>query len=102
MSATCVWLSVVETQEILDISQPAVLYRINKGLVDSRKADNPGRAGKKYEIALDSLPQDAQARYWAQVRAQQEALNPGKAARAFQKAQAQAEAAEAQTVEANE
>ena len=102
MSATCVWLSVVETQEILDISQPAVLYRINKGLVDSRKADNPGRAGKKYEIALDSLPQDAQDRYWAQVRAQQEALNPGKAARAFQKAQAQAEAAEAQTVEANE
>ncbi|MBQ7567246.1 DDE-type integrase/transposase/recombinase [bacterium] len=104
MSPSCVWLSVADVQKLLDISQPAVLYRINKGLVRSQVAINPGRAGKKYEIALESLPADAQERYWKQLRAQQEALNQrnGKAARAAKRAQAQADAEDAQLVTAND
>lgn len=94
------WLSVSEVTVLLGVSQPAVQRMIKIGRYAARKVP-ACRSGFKYEVALESLPQEAQDRYWAQVRAQQSAPK-GKAARAAQKAQAKANAEVAQIAEAND
>ncbi|MDO5296915.1 MAG: hypothetical protein Q4F00_09840, partial [bacterium] len=73
-----VWLSIKDTLPLLEISRQAFNKALLSGKYTSQRVNSPNGGRPVWEIALDSLPQEAQDRYWAQVRAQQEALNPGK------------------------
>ena len=82
--------------ELLNVSSVTVWNRIKSEKYQSRKVPNASRGGFKYEIALDSLPKEAQERYWENVRLDQDVENakpkrgrPSKAA--IRKAEAEAE-----------
>ncbi|MBQ7502563.1 hypothetical protein IJT93_07600, partial [bacterium] len=101
------WISVNAACEALNCYPNAVLYQIKKNTYFSRQVPNPngGRGGFKYEIALESLPQEAQQRYWQQVRiAQEQAVNQpkrGRPSKAVKQAQEAAKAAKQAEIQAN-
>lgn len=70
MTDTEVWLTVKEVAGLIGLTPRAIQIAVNK----SRYIEEPGRGytGKSYRIALSSLPADAQARYWAARKAQEE------------------------------
>ncbi|MGM9998619.1 MAG: hypothetical protein ACI38Q_04405, partial [Candidatus Bruticola sp.] len=72
-----VWLEVKTAADLMGVHPNTVLNRANKDLA-SRQIPSRGKSGFKYEIALDSLPKEAQERYWENVRLAQavEAAKP--------------------------
>ncbi|MDO5297557.1 MAG: hypothetical protein Q4F00_13185, partial [bacterium] len=65
-------ITVEIAQSCTGLSRATIQKHIRKGDYKSRLENQPNGGAKRF-IALDSLPQEAQDRYWAQVRAQQEA-----------------------------
>ncbi|WP_225868901.1 Mu transposase C-terminal domain-containing protein [Caldithrix abyssi] len=55
-------MSVNESANLLGITKRAIQKKIKDGQFVTREVT--GRGGKRYEIALSSLPVEAQARYW--------------------------------------
>ncbi len=60
------WLTVTQVAHLLDLNVRSVRYRALKGLYIYQYVDGhgEGRGGKKIEILLSSLPNDAIARYY--------------------------------------
>ena len=79
--------------ELLGISQPALSRKIKCGKVEAQQSPNPHGGRPVWQIDLSSLPQDAQDRYWAQQRAQQDATRQrvGRYRQAGKAAEAEAE-----------
>ncbi|MGM9997888.1 MAG: hypothetical protein ACI38Q_00570, partial [Candidatus Bruticola sp.] len=74
-----VWLSAQETADFIGCHVTNISYKIKHGSLTFRKtSSNHGGTGFKYEIALESLPKEAQERYWENVRLAQavEAAKP--------------------------
>ncbi|MBQ7501934.1 hypothetical protein IJT93_04345, partial [bacterium] len=100
------WLTTNNVCNLLNRNNSTIQRRIVAGAFKVRQVPNPngGRGGFKYEIALESLPQDAQQRYWQQVRIEQEAAaskqskrgRPSKAEKQAQEAAKAAKQAEIQ------
>ena len=68
------YLDVIKTSEVLGIALNNVRKAIRHGRFVSRKVSmNNGSKRFKYEIELESLPIEAQQRYWQQRAAEQEA-----------------------------
>lgn len=102
-----IYLSSSEARTCLNISRQALEYGIHKSKYQSRQVPNPngGKSGFKYEIALESLPIEAQKRYWQQVQiaAEVAAAKPkrGRPTKAAQAIKAKAEAEEQAEIQAN-
>ena len=56
-----VYITVDETAELTGLKENSVFYNIKRGKYET--VTIPGRGGKQYLIALDSLPKEAQERY---------------------------------------
>ena len=61
------WLSVRETAQILHIGERAVRTAAQQNRYLHRYVNGKGRGGKQLRIALESLPEGAQARYRGEV-----------------------------------
>ena len=97
------WITSIDAQSLLGISRQAIDKRCNSGKLQSRISTVSGHVVK--EIALESLPAEAQARYWEQVRIAEQvaaAKRGGRPSKAQQKAKAEAEARAAAEVQANQ
>jgi len=57
------WLPVSQVAELLDKTQRAVRFNVSKNQYEHRYVNGVGRGGKQLQIALESLPEEAQARY---------------------------------------
>lgn len=57
------WLNVKQVSKLLKISERAVRKRLFKGTYQYRYVQGRSHGGKKIEILLSSLPEEAQARY---------------------------------------
>lgn len=99
-----VWLDSKSVQNLLSISRQAVDKQCASGKLQSRKAiDVNGHVIK--EIALGSLPKEAQDRYWEQQRIAAEVAakkRGGRPSKVQKEAQARAEAQKAAEAAANE
>ncbi|MBQ7503140.1 hypothetical protein IJT93_10630, partial [bacterium] len=100
------WIDVSTASNCIGIARQVLMRKLPK--LTSRQVPNPngGRGGFKYEIALESLPQDAQQRYWQQVRIEQEAAaskqsKRGRPSKAEKQAQEAAKAAKQAEIQAN-
>lgn len=93
-------ISTAEAAELLGVSVRRVQLDAKSGKYVAQRSSSGARA--KYEIALDSLPREAQERYWENIRLAQavEAAKP-KRGRPSKAAIRKAEA-EAEEVKANE
>ena len=67
------WLSVRETSELLEITERAVQKAAKKQKYDSQYVQDGNRGGieggQKLQIALESLPEEAQKKYWDRLDA---------------------------------
>lgn len=57
------WLKVKEVAELLGVTDSAIKKAVKKNKYEHRHVDGIGRGGKQLEIALESLPQEAQNKY---------------------------------------
>lgn len=95
-----VYLSVGAVAELLSTTAQAVRYNVRSGTFTGKSS--PGKRGRPaWEISLDSLPADAQARYWEQVRIAEQVARAKRGGRPS-KAQKAAQAQAAAEVKANE
>lgn len=58
------WLSIAQAAKILKLTERAVRYNALRGCYEFQYVNGCGRGGKKLEILLSSLPEDAIARYY--------------------------------------
>lgn len=58
-----VWLDVKRIAQLMKLSERAIRFKIEKKELTFRYINACGRGGKKIEILLSSLPEEAQARY---------------------------------------
>lgn len=58
------WLSIAQAAKILNLNERSMRYRVLKGYYTYQYVNGCGRGGKKLEILLSSLPEDAIARYY--------------------------------------
>lgn len=61
------WLTVKEVAQILHIGERAVRIAVQQNRYQHRYVNGKGRGGKQLRIALESLPEKAQARYRGEV-----------------------------------
>ena len=57
------WLSVKEAAQVLRVGERMVQLVAQQNRYQSRYVKGKGRGGKQLRIALESLPEEAQARY---------------------------------------
>ena len=57
------WLKVKEVAELLGVTDSAIKKAVKKNKYEYRPVKGKGRGGKQIEIALESLPQEAQNKY---------------------------------------
>lgn len=57
------WLKVKEVAELLGVTDSAIKKAVKKNKYEYRHVDGIGQGGKQIEIALESLPQEAQNKY---------------------------------------
>ena len=57
------WLKVKEVAKILNLTDSAIKKAIKKNKYEYRHVEGIGRGGVRIEIALESLPQEAQDKY---------------------------------------
>ena len=57
------WLKVREVAELLEVTDSAIKKAVKKNKYKYRHVDGIGQGGKQIEIALESLPQEAQNKY---------------------------------------
>lgn len=57
------WLKVKEVAELLGVTDSAIKKAVKKNKYEYRHVDGIGQGGKQLEIALESLPQEAQNKY---------------------------------------
>lgn len=62
MVRTLTWLKVKEVAKILNLTDSAI-KRLSKNKYEYRHVEGIGRGGVRIEIALESLPQEAQDKY---------------------------------------
>ena len=62
-------ISVKEASLLLDVKERTVQSRIQKGLYQNRYIPGVGQGGKQLQIALESLPEEAQKKYWDRLYA---------------------------------
>lgn len=89
---------------LLEVSERAIRKMIVADRVKARQATNPHGGRPKWEISLDSLPKEAQERYWEQQRIAEQvakAKRGGRPSKAKLEARAKAEAEAAAVIEAN-
>ena len=67
-----IWLTVKEAANLLGTTKRAIQKKIKSGHFVIREVW--GNGGKRYEIALSSLPVEAQARYWAERQKSSEGI----------------------------
>ncbi len=99
------FIEFAEAQQLLGISQQATLKRVTTGKLDARQVPNPNGGRPKWEISLESLPQEAQDRYWEQQRLAAEVAakrRGGRPTKSQKEAQARAAAIQAAEAAANE
>lgn len=60
------WLTVKRVSELLDTTPRSVQKNIQNNIYESRHVRGKGRGGIQYEVALESLPQKAQDKYFKQ------------------------------------
>ncbi len=99
------WVDVATAASLLGIAVTNVRKAIKVGRITARQVPNPHGGRPKYEIALESLPQEAQDRYWQQQRLAAEVAakkRGGRPSKAQKEAQARAEAEAAAEVAATE
>ena len=60
MVRTLTWLKVKEVAKILNLTDSAIKKAIKKNKYEYRHVEGIGRGGVRIEIALESLPQEAQ------------------------------------------
>lgn len=58
------WITVKKVSELLRISERAVRMNCQNNKYEYRCINGVGRGGKQYEILLESLPDEAQAKYY--------------------------------------
>ena len=63
MVRTLTWLKVKEVAKILNLTDSAIKKAIKKNKYEYRHVEGIGRGGVRIEIALESLPQEAQDKY---------------------------------------
>ncbi len=100
------FLSIKDASALLNCSARNTQIAIQRGHYTARLVPNPNGGRKKYEILLDSLPEEAQKRYWEQVRAEREAAEAqrkrrGRPTKAAAEARKAAEAKAAEEAQAN-
>ncbi|MBQ7567189.1 transposase [bacterium] len=95
------WVNVEQAAELMSVSYNTVIYRIKAGILTHKQVASSGRKGFKYEISLDSLPQDAQDRYWEQQRIADQVARAKRGGRPS-KAALEARAKAAEEIQANE
>lgn len=61
------WLSVREAAQALHVTERAVQLGAQQNKYETRHVNGKGRGGKQLRIALESLPESAQARYRGEV-----------------------------------
>ena len=96
------WIDITTASQLCQVARQVFMRKLERFTCRQVPNPNGGRGGFKYEIALDSLPKEAQERYWENVRLAQavEAAKP-KRGRPSKAAIRKAEA-EAEEVKANE
>ena len=96
------WIDITTASQLCQVARQVFMRKLERFTYRQVPNPNGGRGGFKYEIALDSLPKEAQERYWENVRLAQavEAAKP-KRGRPSKAAIRKAEA-EAEVVRANE
>lgn len=62
-----VWISTGQAAQLLSITPRAIRRAIDRNKLSHRYVDGVGRGGKRLEIALESLPEAAQARYYNEL-----------------------------------
>ncbi|MDO5297738.1 MAG: transposase domain-containing protein, partial [bacterium] len=98
------WIDVEQASELMAVSYNTIIYRVKNGALKHRQITSPGRTGFKWEISLDSLPKEAQERYYEQQRIAEQvakAKRGGRPSKAKLEARAKAEAEAAAVIEAN-
>ena len=55
-----VWLNTQDAADLMDCHLKTVAYRVKNQTLVARQIPSRGKSGFKYEIALDSLPKEAQ------------------------------------------
>lgn len=100
------FLSIKDASALLNCSARNTQIAIQRGHYTARLVPNPNGGRKKYEILLDSLPEEAQKRYWEQVRAEREVAEAqrkrrGRPTKAAVEARKEAEAKAAEEAQAN-
>ena len=93
-----IWLESKIASAILQISRQALEVQIHSQKLTTRQVSNPHGGRPKWEISLESLPKEAQDRYWEQQRIAEQvakAKRGGRPPKAKLEAQAQADAVDA-------
>lgn len=57
------WLKIKEVAELLELTDSAIKKAVKKNKYEYRHVDGIGQGGKQIEIALESLPKEAQDKY---------------------------------------
>lgn len=68
------WLTVRETASICDVTESAIWKAVKLNKYEYRHVKGIGRGGKQIQIALESLPETAQARYHGEKQPQEDIL----------------------------
>lgn len=61
------WLTVKEAAQVLSVTERAIQLAVQQNKYQHRYVNGKGRGGKQLRIALESLPEGAQARYRGEV-----------------------------------
>lgn len=68
------WLTVRETASICDVTESAIWKAVKLNKYEYRHVKGIGRGGKQIQIALESLPETAQARFHGEKQPQEDIL----------------------------
>lgn len=71
------WLKVKEVAELLGVTDSAIKKAVKKNKYEYRHVGGIGRGGIQIEISLESLPQEAQDRYYGKEREEQNSIYMG-------------------------
>ncbi len=75
------WLTVQEAASLSGVTESAIKKAVKQNRYEHCHVDGVGRGGKQLRIALESLPEEAQARYRGEQEAQREQADPGRSQR---------------------
>ncbi len=62
------WLSIADVSDLLGLTKRMIQLNTQNGLYEFRQIKGKGRGGKQIQILLDSLPQEAQERYYNKTK----------------------------------